>query len=278
MAILIVPAVKNTMQKPEPVSAASAPIPPIRADKIGYYYPANGIFYLNGFAQVPFGPSGNWTTQSFTGDWDGDGISTAGVYIAGGTFQLTNSPNGGSPQMQFGYGPGSNTIRAFAGDWNGDGKDSIGVYDTSNGMFYLRNSNSSGYSDYSYPWGSLDSNAYPLAGDWDGDGIDSIGLYHYNSGLFQISQGKAANPGQAWEFPFGDAAGGVCYGFGHDQNGDAIDGVGVYCNPSIGTKGFHMSNTKLFESRPMYAEIFEPFYGPAGTFPVVGDWNGYNVP
>jgi hypothetical protein len=80
------------------------------------------------------------------GDWNNDGIKTAGVF-RNGMFFLRNNNTGGYADISFSYGNPTGDIPS-AGDWNGDGIDTIGV--TRNGVLYLRNTNDNGYADIVY--------------------------------------------------------------------------------------------------------------------------------
>ena len=105
-----------------------------------------------------------------TGDWDGNGTTTIGVF-RGGVWFLRNSNNGGGVDATFGFGAGEDV--PVTGDWDGDGTSTIGVY--RKGTWYLRNSNSPGPPDEVFGWGSPED--VPVAGDWDGDGTTTIGVY-----------------------------------------------------------------------------------------------------
>ena len=105
-----------------------------------------------------------------SGDWDGDGTDSVGVF-SNGSWYLRNSTTSGSPDVSFAYGaPGYVPV---IGDWDGDGDDTIGVY--FNGWFYLRNSNTPGSPDIVVNYGA--PGYTPVVGDWNADGTDTIGVY-----------------------------------------------------------------------------------------------------
>ncbi len=56
-----------------------------------------------------------------TGDWDGDGVDTPGMYRSGGYWYLVNSHRGGSADWTFGW-PLTRSL-SLSGDWDGDGAD-----------------------------------------------------------------------------------------------------------------------------------------------------------
>src|SRR5262249_5317008 len=116
-----------------------------------------------------------------TGDWNGDGQTTVGVFDpsgfaspGAGVWYLRNSNSSGPPDV----GPfpfGARNWIPVAGDWDGNGTTTVGVFDPATATWYLRNSNSPGIPDvkpfvYGLPgW-------IPVAGDWDGDGTTTIGV------------------------------------------------------------------------------------------------------
>src|SRR5262249_5641098 len=116
-----------------------------------------------------------------SGDWDGDGITTVGVFDpigqfgqAPATWYLRNSDTPGAPDFPpSAYGAAGWV--ALSGDWDGDGDETVGVFDAV-GQFgqppaswYLNNSNSNSNSPGGPPatpfaYGSTDWQ--PLVGAW----------------------------------------------------------------------------------------------------------------
>jgi hypothetical protein len=148
------------------------------------------------------------------GDWDGDGVMTAGV-VRGDRWFLTNSNTGGYSTFAFTYGdPGDVPI---VGDWNGDGRDGIGV--VRGNQWFLKNEAGSGYADIVLQFGDVGD--YPIVGNWNGEGGDGIGVVRGNT--WYLKNGLASG----WAdlvFPFGDAGDQPVVG---DWNGDGTDGIGV---------------------------------------------------
>lgn len=152
--------------------------------KTGVFRPATGELFLknansSGFADtyIIYGNPGDYP---LTGDWNGDGLDSVGVYRSG-VFYLRNSNSTGFADIVIPFGnPGDQPI---AGDWNGDGITTCGVFRPSSGIVYLRNSNSPGAADIGFTFGNAGDK--PVVGDWDGDGIDTIGIYR--DGLFYLS-------------------------------------------------------------------------------------------
>ncbi|WP_143229881.1 hypothetical protein [Actinophytocola xanthii] len=115
-----------------------------------------------------------------SGDWDGDGVDTPGVFRPGSpnTYYLRNSNSSGVADITVSFG-GGGSVFPIVGDWDGDGDDTIGlVAFGSPNRYFLRNSNTSGVADITVTYGSY---GYPLIGDWDGDGDDTIGLVAFGS-------------------------------------------------------------------------------------------------
>ncbi len=226
-------------------------------DTTGVFRPDTGALFLknqnsSGYAdtRITYGRPGD---KPISGDWDGDGVDTIGVY-RDGRFFLRNSNTNGFADIGFRFGRASDL--PVAGDWNGDGIDTIGVY--RNGQFLLRNSNSKGSPDKILSlciFGDL-----PIAGDWNGDGIDTTGVFRPSSGaLFLKNQNSTG---------FADRR--LTYGIPGDKpitgdwNGDGVDTIGVYRN---GRFLLRNSNNNGF------ADIGFNL-GRASDIPLAGDWDG----
>ncbi|GAA3394926.1 hypothetical protein [Cryptosporangium minutisporangium] len=98
------------------------------------------------------------------GDWDGDGVDTAGV-VRGNQWLLTNArAQGGTAQLSFSYGTVNRSIPEYkiVGDWNGDGVDTPGVLrnnpptDLVGGFetWLVKNENTTGSADAAFTYGS----------------------------------------------------------------------------------------------------------------------------
>ncbi len=103
-----------------------------------------------------------------TGDWDCDGIVTAGTYSPeNGFVELTNDTRARSVEVSFYIGvPGDTPL---AGDWDGDGCDTVSVYRPMDSTIHVSNRLQSGPTDFSFGW--LEPIDMPLSGDFDGDGV-----------------------------------------------------------------------------------------------------------
>jgi hypothetical protein len=229
------------------------------ADTTGVFRPGNGLLYLKnanttGFADIAinYGTGGDYPV---TGDWDGDGIDTIGIY-RNGSFYLRNSNTIGFADLVFPFGsPGDQPI---AGDWNNDGTDTIGVYRPSTGQFLLRNSNTAGPAQMSFYLGNVGD--VGIAGDWDGDGVDTTGVFRPSNGVIFLKNTNSTG--------FADIA--LNYGLPGDQpvmgdwNNDGVDTIGVYRNST-----FYLRNSNTVG----YADIVFSLGNP-GDMPIAGNWDG----
>ena len=140
-------------------------------DSVSIYRPSEHRFYIIntlgddgaglGVAEASYS-FGNPGDQPFSGDFDGDGIDTVGVYrSATSTVYLQNKHAGGAADREFTFGERSDTI--VAGAWTG-GADTVGVYRPSTGTFHARHSNTPGTADASYEYGY--AKFRPIAGSF----------------------------------------------------------------------------------------------------------------
>jgi len=188
--------------------------------------------------------------QFVSGDWNDDGMDTAGVYV-GGNWYLRNSFTGGTPDVSFAYGDAGYV--PVVGDWNGDGKATIGVY--LNGWWYLRNSNTPGAPDIVIHYGAPGNT--PVVGDWNGDGKDTIGVYA--GGYWYL---RNSNTGGAPDVSFAYGAPGYAPVVG-SWNGGTADGIGVYVNG-----WWYLRNTASPGAPNATVD-----YGAPGYAPVTGRWS-----
>lgn len=182
-------------------------------ETVGLYDPSTGVFHLKNCNGNPppgadvvfsFGPRDNAGWQPITGDWDGDGIDTVGLYDPnGGAFHLkninANLPRGADIVFRFGPRGLNNNCQAIAGDWDGDGIDTVGLYDPNGAGWHLKNSNQAGPPDIApFRFGPRGNRGWhPLAGDWDSDGTGSVGLYDPATAAFHLKHTNACLPGGA---------------------------------------------------------------------------------
>ena len=227
-------------------------------DTTGVFRPSNGALYLKnknqtGFAdvQINYGVSGDCP---LTGDWDGDGDDTIGIY-RNGSFYLRNSNTIGFADLQFTFGTTGG--QPIAGDWNGDGIDTVGLYRSPFIAFELRNSNSAGAPEMVFSLGLPGD--IGIAGDWDGDGDDTTGVFRPSNGLLYLKNTNTTG--------FADIQ--INYGIGGDYpvtgdwNNDGVDTIGVYRNGQ-----FLLRNSNTIGFADMAFAL-----GIPGDMPIAGNWD-----
>jgi hypothetical protein len=128
---------------------------------------------------------GNPVDLPITGDWDGDGDSTPGLYRQSDGFFYARNSNTQGPADASCYAGNPSDI-PISGDWDGDGDDNLGIYRPAEQRFYLFTTTCTGSpmgaAQISFLFGNPGDK--PVAGDWDGDGIDEVGLHREYSGFF----------------------------------------------------------------------------------------------
>ncbi len=225
------------------VNTAEATPPPPPAmerapDTVGLHDPSTGHWHLrNSRGQVTVFTYGNPADQPFMGDWDCDGVDTAGLYRTvdgpsgpGGKVYLRNSNSTGIADVEYFFGdPGD---IAVPGDWDGDGCDTVGLFrpgDGPLGTLFITNRLGSlgrgiGAAEISFPFG--DPAFPPFAGDFDSDGTDQPG-YHTAAGramnVFLFA--GLANGTADHDFLYGNPGDRGLVG---DWDGDGTDTIGVY--------------------------------------------------
>ena len=124
-------------------------------DTVSIYRPSNQTFYIInklgsgdqglGAADVSY-VFGNPGDKPFVGDFNGNGIETAGLHREStGLVYFRNTHTQGNADAQFIFGdPGD---RLVAGDWTGDGTFTPALFRPSNSTMYFRYTNTQGNAD-----------------------------------------------------------------------------------------------------------------------------------
>jgi len=174
---------------------------------------------------------GNPGDVAFSGDWDGDGVATPGLYRrSDGFVYLRNSNTEGVADITFYFGdPGDLPL---AGDFDGDGMDTVSIFRPSEEKVYVinelgQNGGGLGAAEYSYAFGNPSD--VPFVGDFDGDGIDTVGLHRPSTGHVYLNNAHEGGAAQA-QFVFGDPGDKMIAG---DWDSDGTDTIAVY-RPSNG--------------------------------------------
>jgi hypothetical protein len=193
------------------------------------------------------------------GDWNGDGIETAGIFDDGqwqlwDQVQRTNSPNVTATFGQAGDVP-------VTGDWNGDGITDIGVVRGTTWIL-ARGPFTDGGAPAAWQQRTLgDGTGVPVTGDWDGDGTDGIGTF---SGRTWQLANSVDHPDDFRDVSYGRPGDRPVVG---DWDGDGKDGIGV-----VRGSRWYLSD-KAMRPRAVSSVTFAP---RAGETPV--GWRVRTVP
>ncbi|MCR4410891.1 MAG: DUF4394 domain-containing protein, partial [Thermoguttaceae bacterium] len=273
-----------------PVAGQGAPVlfdegllPPPAPITVGLYAPGAAQFHLadenaagasqNSFA-FPVSVRGGLPVS---GDWNGDGVETAGVFDPfTTTFHLIdgNSQSPG-PVNTFSWGVNLSGWLPVAVDWDGDGDDTVGLFDPFTTTFYLINNNSALDPQLVpvFSWGVNLNGWRPVAGDWNGDGLDTVGVFDPLTATFYLINNNSSSDPQAIA-PFSyraNVAG--WWPVAGDWNGDGVDTIGLYAPP---LHRFYLvdENRAPSPGLPLAVNQFDSSVSVAGAIPVAGRWTG----
>ncbi len=252
---------------PTPTATATStttPAPP-RADTIGIY--KDGTFYLRnsnsgGSADITASFGGDLSDLPVTGDWNGDGVDTIGVYRSATGFFLLSDSNT-IPATDYAILLGNPGDTPFAGKWDGLAThDGIGVFRPSNGILYAKNELMSGFSDYFAIFGNPGD--FGVAGDWDSNGSDSIGIYRPSNQTWYLTNNSAPSGITFSDIDFVWSVGvGIPVAGDWDGDGDStpgyFDGVDTIVVLHVANASIGMDTAFIF--------------GPIGGKPVAGKWS-----
>ena len=244
---------------------------------IGFYNPAKRKWYLKETfnsdwddTRLIFGiADSNWIP--LTGDWDGDGIDTVGLYAPelSKFFLKNNQASGWDNYIKYKFGPIGSGWIPIAGDWDGDGTDTVGFYDPVKSKWHLKNSHTWGWGDYfRFKFGAGGAGWIPLTGDWDGDGVDTVGFYNPEMSKFYLKNTHEGGWVHYLKYKFGSINSGWEPVSG-DWNGDGMTTVGLF-DPSLSR--WHLKDSHTWG----WDDHFYFKFGQAesGWDPLTGDWDG----
>jgi len=109
-----------------------------------------------------------------TGDWNGDGIASVGVF-RDGRWHIDLDGNGRWSANDEMHHFGQSGDIPVVGDFDGDGVDDIGIFRA--GVFYLDTNGNREIDSQDEVIKMGQPTDKPVAGDWDGDGIDEVAVY-----------------------------------------------------------------------------------------------------
>ncbi len=246
-------------------SRQPATSPTIFPDHPGVYY--NGIFNLresntSGSADLTVAFGGDTSDLPIAGDWNGDGISTIGVYRSSvGQFFLSNSNT--TPAVDYLFTFGNPDDAPLAGRWDDQiTRDGVGVYRNSNGILYLKDYLSTGFSDYFAIYGNPGD--IGVAGDWDGDGFDSVGIYRPAAQMWYLTNNHTPSGITFSDLAFVNSIG-TAQPITGDWDADQISTTGYYFATVSGVFSRCIQNVA-----PAGCNTFG--FGPAGGRGVTGYW------
>jgi hypothetical protein len=109
-----------------------------------------------------------------SGDWDGDGIHTLGLFRDGRwRLDVTGDAHAHKDQAVIDYGQRGDI--PVVGDFDGDGIDEIGVYRA--GVWYVDTNHNHQLDAHDRVFQLGGPQDTPVVGDWNGDGKDEPGIY-----------------------------------------------------------------------------------------------------
>jgi hypothetical protein len=182
----------------------------IDSNRTGTWEPADRSFRFGLEDDVPV-----------SGDWDGSGVTRAGVFRKGIWYLDWNNSgewDDGDRQVAFGL-PGDLPV---VGDWNHTGVTKLGVFRNGTWVLDWNGDQRPGPGNRTFVFGTTGD--IPVAGDWDGSGVTRIGIFRRGTwfldtnGDFQLdSQDKTATFGLAADQPVPG-----------DWNGAGVTRLGVF--------------------------------------------------
>ncbi len=194
-----------------------------------YYYGAKNLAASN------YTFNFNWAAgsqyQSFTGDFNSDGLSDIGLRdTSSGTWYFAARNAGANTfanNNNFTWAGGSN-YQPFTGDFNGDGITDIGMRNADNGIWYFRPASAAyNYSgQYSFTW-TVGAQFQPFVADFNKDGKLDIGMRDTATGKIQVAIGGAGNTYTPQTATFNWATGANYQAFAGDFDRDGFGDVGI---------------------------------------------------
>ena len=203
-AFLLLAVVATTLVVPGtvPSFAATPDVPVVLRDR---------TWYIRGGPSFAYGRARDIHVM---GDWNGNGVTTPGVF-RDGRWLLRNQRSAGTPDLDFVFGAAGDI--PVVGDWDGNGTTTVGF--VRGNTWYLRNRNSAGAATTSFLYGKRSD--VQVTGDWNGDGRTGIGIVRGNEWRLR----NAASRGAADHiFTYGALGDRPVVG---DWDGDGRDSIGM---------------------------------------------------
>ena len=247
-----------------PWDAGPECVGPGRCDKVGFvtdgleYNLRDNLSWEGGdYHEFFFGVPGDVAVM---GDWNGDGVSTPGMFRPSNGFVYLSNKNATQvAPIEFFFGIEGDV--PLAGDWNGNGRDSLSIYRPSDGRLYVSNKLQTQFAEFSYAFALPGS--VPFAGDFNGDGKHDLGLYRASDGLVAMRFTGSGSTTPDRQFYVGSNAETVVAG---DWSGEGIDTL-AWHNDAEGRWYFRLDNAQGPAEHVLRA-------GPrdASITPISGTW------
>jgi hypothetical protein len=254
-------------------------------DTIGLFRPGSpantNTFFLRGTntlgaPDLTIAGFGDPVDQPLAGDWNGDGITTIGVFRpntpAGTNSLVLLDTNSLGPAVWIGTFGVAGDI-PIVGDWDGNGTTTIGLFrpnsPTGTNTFLLWNRNTPGPPDITVEdVGTVGDK--PIVGDWDGNGTTTIGLFRPNSptgtNTFLLRNSNTPRPPDITIEGFGAPDDMPIAGKWGSTGGTTI---GLFRpNAPTGTNTFFLRSTNTLGP----PDITITGFGAVGDLPVAGHW------
>ena len=206
----------------------------------------------------------------FAGDFDGDGVTSTGVYDgASGSFRLDMN-NDGVADTVVPIAGAKSWWQPLAGNWDGVGGDDLGIYDNLARTFRFYTLDGA---QASAPFVTpvLPSSWRPLAGDWNGDGKDTVGLYDPRGFTFYLNDKIDGSITSLTTFTT-PAVPATWVPLAGDWNGDKKDTCGLY--DPVARRVY--LNNRVDGSVANLITYTLPVN--AAAIPVVGNWGAFPQP
>jgi hypothetical protein len=210
------------------------------------------------------------TALPLAGDFDGNGVTSTGVYDgATGSFRL-DFDNDGSADSIVPITGAKSWWQPLAGNWDGVGGDDLGLYDPVSHTFrFYTLQGTQASAPFVTP--ALPVTWRPLAGDWNGDGKDTVGLYDPLGHTFYLNDkiDGSISAMTVFKTPKIPATWVPLAG---DWNGDKKDTVGLY-DPA--TRTVYLNN-RIDGSITNLVVYSLP--ASVTAVPVAGNWGSFPQP
>jgi hypothetical protein len=217
-----------------------------------------------------------------TGDWDGDGAASIGVYRP--AFSPLNADPVGWWYLRNSITPGDADIPVFAygqeddvpvvGDWDGNRTTTVGVFRPAvsalnpgpDAWWYLSNSNSSAGIDIMVAFGRAGD--VPVVGDWDGNWTVTIGVYRPSTREWLLRNSN--DPGDPdIVIVYGEPSDIPIVG---DWDGNLTTTIGLFRPPGSPSNPTEQSRWLLRNTNTAGPPEINFYWGKAGYVPVSGKW------